>query len=94
MNKSVNMDSEQDVKARVLYLLRAGLFHSAQTLALEGVRRYPADNVFRMYNGWSLALGGRPQEAIRELDSLSSDKDISLGIIVSLLHAHKYAFLQ
>lgn len=83
------MDSEQDIKARVLYLLRAGLFHSAQTLALEGVRRYPADNVFRMYNGWALALGHRPQEAIRELDSLSGDRDISLGVIVSLLHAHK-----
>ncbi|KAE8747148.1 hypothetical protein FOCC_FOCC006146 [Frankliniella occidentalis] len=83
------MDSEQDVKARVLYLLRAGLSHSAQTLALEGVRRYPTDNVFRMYNGWTLALGSRPQEAIRELDSLSGDRDISLGVIVSLLHVHK-----
>lgn len=83
------MDSEQDVKARVLYLLRASLYHSAQTLALEGVRRYPADNVFRMYNGWALALGGRQQEAVRELESLSNDKDVSLGVIVSLIHAHK-----
>ncbi|KAK3907554.1 Tetratricopeptide repeat protein 21B, partial [Frankliniella fusca] len=83
------MDSEQDLKARVLYLLRARLYHSAQTLALEGVRRYPTDNIFRMYNGWSLALGSRPQEAIRELDSLSGDRDVSLGIIVSLLYVHK-----
>lgn len=88
MNPS-KMDSEQDTKDRVLYLLRAGLYHSAQTLALEGVRRYPTDSVFRMYNGWSLALGGRPQEAIRELDSLSNDRDIALGVIVSLIHAHK-----
>jgi len=76
-------------RARVLYLLRSKLYYSAQLECLDGVRTYPQDTVFRMYNGWALALGGRPQEAIRELEAITGDRECSLGVTLSLLHAHK-----
>lgn len=80
---------EKDLKAKVHYYCREKLYHAMQSAALDGLRKYPGDVTFRLYNGLSLVLGRRIQEGIRELEPLQSDHDVMLGTILALLFAHR-----
>ncbi|XP_069686948.1 tetratricopeptide repeat protein 21B-like [Periplaneta americana] len=80
---------EKDLKAKILYYCREKLYHAMQSVALEGLRKYPGDATFRLYNGLSLVLGRRTQEGIRELEPLQSDRDVMLGAILALMYAHR-----
>lgn len=47
------------------------------------------DFSFRLLNGFSLALGGKCQEGIRELIPIHNETDFSLAVTLALIHAHK-----
>lgn len=42
-----------------------------------------------MFNGFSLVLGNRIQEGIRELNPIQNDPELSISAILALLYAHK-----
>lgn len=73
----------------ILYYGRERFFHMMQTYALDALAKYPGHKPFRLYNGLALCLGNRIQEAIRELHPLQSDADISMGVLLALIYAHR-----
>lgn len=81
---------DKDLKAQVHYYCREKLYHAMQSAALDGLRKYPGDATFHMYNGLSLVLGRRIQEGIRELEPLQSERDVVLGTILALIFAHRH----
>ena len=60
-----------------------------QVAAVEGMKRFTGDPVFRFYYGVALVLEGRTQEGIRELDPLQQYPEVMLGSLLALIHAHK-----
>ncbi|KAH6929544.1 hypothetical protein HPB50_002626 [Hyalomma asiaticum] len=60
-----------------------------QRAAVEGLKRYSGDPVYRLYFGMSLIFEGRLQEGIRELDVVRESKDVALGGILALIFAHR-----
>ena len=82
---------DKDLKAQVHYYCREKLYHAMQSAALDGLRKYPGDATFHMYNGLSLVLGRRIQEGIRELEPLQSERDVVLGTILALMFAHRHS---
>ena len=46
--------------------------------AVEGMKRFSGDPVFRFFYGVALVLEGRTQEGIRELDPLQSYPEVPL----------------
>ncbi|KAJ8866732.1 hypothetical protein PR048_032593 [Dryococelus australis] len=80
----------QDLKALIYYHARTKHYHAMQSVALEGVHKFPDDAaVFRLLSGLALVLNHRSQEAIREFDSLRSEQDVSLGVALALSAAHR-----
>ena len=49
---------------------------------------YPGDQTYRFYSGCSLAFEGRVQEAIRELERCTNDRDLAIGAILALIYSH------
>ena len=47
--------------------------------AVEGMKRFSGDPVFRFYYGVALVLEGRTQEGIRELDPLQQYSEVKLS---------------
>jgi tetratricopeptide repeat protein 21B len=80
---------ENDLKAKIHYYCREKLYHAMQSAALDGLRKYPGDATFHLYNGLSLVLGRCVQEGIRELEPLQSDRDVMLGTFLALMFAHR-----
>lgn len=80
---------DRDLKAKIHYYCREKLYHAMQSVALDGLRKYPGDPTFRLYNGLSLVLGRRVQEGIRELEPLQTDRDVMIGAILALIYAHR-----
>ncbi|KDR09588.1 tetratricopeptide repeat protein 21B-like [Zootermopsis nevadensis] len=80
---------DKDLKAKIHYYCREKLYHAMQSAALDGLRKFPGDVTFHLYNGLSLVLGHRIQEGIRELQPLQSDRDVMLGAILALMFAHR-----
>lgn len=56
---------------------------------LIGIGKFINDYSFRLFNGFSLVLGNRIQEGIRELNPIQNDSDLSIGAILALMFAHK-----
>lgn len=81
---------EKDLKAKIHYYCREKLYHAMQSAAVDGLRKFPGDVTFRLYNGLSLVLGHRIQEGIRELEPLQNDRDVMLGAILALMFAHRH----
>ncbi|KAL3234174.1 hypothetical protein MRX96_022693 [Rhipicephalus microplus] len=77
------------LKTRIHYYCREKHFRSMQRAAVEGLKRYSGDPVYRLYFGMSLIFEGRLQEGIRELDVVRESKDVSLGGILALIFAHR-----
>ncbi|KAH8024296.1 hypothetical protein HPB51_022415 [Rhipicephalus microplus] len=76
-------------QTRIHYYCREKHFRSMQRAAVEGLKRYSGDPVYRLYFGMSLIFEGRLQEGIRELDVVRESKDVSLGGILALIFAHR-----
>nr|CAD7199018.1 unnamed protein product [Timema douglasi] len=80
---------DRDLKAKILYYCREKYYHAMQTMSLEGIRKFPTDASFKLYNGLSLVLEKKVQEGIRELSPLQTDTDVVLGAVLALMTAHR-----
>nr|CAD7440821.1 unnamed protein product [Timema bartmani] len=80
---------DRDLKAKILYYCREKYYHAMQTMSLDGVRKFPTDASFKLYNGLSLVLEKKVQEGIRELSPLQTDTDVVLGAVLALMTAHR-----
>ena len=49
---------------------------SNQVAAVEGMKRFSGDPIFRFFYGVALVLEGRTQEGIRELDPLQQFSEV------------------
>ncbi|XP_077563092.1 tetratricopeptide repeat protein 21B-like isoform X2 [Haemaphysalis longicornis] len=77
------------LKTKIHYYCREKHYRTMQRAAVEGLKRYSGDPVYRLYFGMSLIFEGRLQEGIRELDVVKDSKDVSLGGILALIYAHR-----
>ncbi|XP_076366451.1 LOW QUALITY PROTEIN: tetratricopeptide repeat protein 21B-like [Tachypleus tridentatus] len=82
-------DSEALLKAKIHYYCREKYFHAMQNAAVEGLKKFMGDPVYRFYFGISLVLEGRVQEGIRELDSVQDSRDVMVGSLLALVYAHR-----
>lgn len=80
---------EQDFVSLIVYYGRNRFYHSMQKTSLDALTKHPSNPLFRLFNGFALALGGRYQEGIRELNPLRSDPDLCLASVLCLLFAHR-----
>uniref|UniRef100_A0A336M386 CSON011277 protein n=1 Tax=Culicoides sonorensis TaxID=179676 RepID=A0A336M386_CULSO len=80
---------EDDYRSLIMYYGREKFYNHMQNAALEGIGKFINDFSFRLFNGFSLVLGNRIQEGIRELNPIQNDSDLSIGAILALIYAHK-----
>lgn len=78
-----------EYKSLILYYGREKFYHLMQNTALEALSKFAGSTCFRLYNGFSLVLGNRIQEGIRELNPLIIEKDFAMSAILGLIFAHK-----
>ena len=71
-------DPDTLIKSKIHYFAREKYYHSMQVAAVEGMKRFSGDPVFRFYYGVALVLEGRTQEGIRELDPLQGYPEVIL----------------
>ena len=57
---------------------------SNQVAAVEGMKRFSGDPIFRFFYGVALVLEGRTQEGIRELDPLQQFSEVQTNIKKSI----------
>ena len=74
--KTTMADPDTLIKSKIHYYAREKYYHSMQVAAVEGMKRFSGDPVFRFYYGVALVLEGRTQEGIRELDPLQSFPEV------------------
>ncbi|XP_023227553.1 tetratricopeptide repeat protein 21B-like [Centruroides sculpturatus] len=82
-------ESESILQARIHYYAREKFYHAMEQAALNGLKKYPGDAVYRFYYGLSLVLEERVQEGIRELDSIQDNNDVILGSVLAMIYAHR-----
>lgn len=80
--------NESDYVSLIIYYGREKFYNSMHQLALEAIAKHSA-NVFHLLNGISLILGNRVQEGIRELNPITSDRDVGIGAILATISAQK-----
>ena len=71
-------DPDTIIKSKIHYFAREKYYHSMQVAAVEGMKRFSGDPVFRYFYGVALFLEGRTQEGIRELDPLQGFPEVKL----------------
>lgn len=71
-------DPDTIIKSKIHYFAREKYYHSMQVAAVEGMKRFSGDPVFRYFYGVALVLEGRTQEGIRELDPLQGFPEVNL----------------
>ncbi|KAK8788407.1 hypothetical protein V5799_021812 [Amblyomma americanum] len=86
---AIMAEPELLLKTRIHYYCREKYYRSMQRAAMEGLKRFSGDPVYRLYFGMSLIFEGRLQEGIRELDVVKESKDVALGGILALIFAHR-----
>ena len=72
-------DPDTIIKSKIHYFAREKYYHSMQVAAVEGMKRFSGDPVFRYFYGVALVLEGRTQEGIRELDPLQGFPEVNLN---------------
>ncbi|XP_054157238.1 tetratricopeptide repeat protein 21B-like [Oppia nitens] len=77
------------LKSSIHYYCLNKMYRTMASSALEGIRMYLGEQLYRFYYGISLAFEGRVQEAIRELDQCQSDRDLSIAAYLALIYAHR-----
>lgn len=60
-----------------------------ESLSVEAQRMFPSNQIYSFYFGLSMAFQDRFQEAIRELDRCTNDRDLVLGSILALIYSHQ-----
>ena len=86
------------IKSKIHYFAREKYYHSMQVAAVEGMKRFSGDPVFRFFYGVALVLEGRTQEGIRELDPLQSYPEVGFSFDIfhlnfsefHMYHEHDY----
>lgn len=80
---------EDEIISTYLYYGRENFYHAMQEAAIIGLSKFTNHNMYNLYSSIALVIGGRVQEAMRELLPLVKDKETSLAAILALIFAHK-----
>ena len=83
-------DPDTLIKSKIHYFAREKYYHSMQVAAVEGMKRFSGDPVFRYFYGVALVLEGRTQEGIRELDPLQGFPEVTHLVLKSNLFQNRH----
>jgi len=73
------------------YWCREKHYQQMQNTATEALKKYGNDPVLKYFNALGMIFGGRAQEGVRELDSLTRKQDVNLCSILASIHGHRLA---
>uniref|UniRef100_H3ARN0 Tetratricopeptide repeat domain 21A n=1 Tax=Latimeria chalumnae TaxID=7897 RepID=H3ARN0_LATCH len=77
------------LKAAITYYCQEKYYHHMQDVANEGLKKYTNDPVLLFFRAFGFLVEDRTQEAIRELEAIKDNVDISLCCILALIYAHR-----
>ncbi|XP_050699357.1 tetratricopeptide repeat protein 21B-like [Eriocheir sinensis] len=83
------MADDTVIKGKIHYYGREQYYQAMQDTCLAATKKFGNDPVYRFYSALSQLLQGRTQEAIRQLQSLQHDREVMLGTLLALIHAHR-----
>lgn len=78
-----------ELKAKIFFYSREKLYQSMLTVCKEGINRFSSDVTFNFYQTLALALNGRYQDSLRDLEALSLENDIKLSVVIAKLYINK-----
>ena len=64
------------IYSQIRWIFDFKIYFYLKVAAVEGMKRFTGDPVFRFYYGVALVLEGRTQEGIRELDPLQQYSEV------------------
>ncbi|KAK3857879.1 hypothetical protein Pcinc_020970 [Petrolisthes cinctipes] len=82
-------DTDSLIKGKIHYYGREQYYQAMQDMCVAATKKYGNDPVYRFYSALSHLLQGRIQEAIRQLQPLQNEREVMLGTILALIHAHR-----
>ncbi|KAF4087868.1 hypothetical protein AMELA_G00076230 [Ameiurus melas] len=82
-------ESEPTCLASLIYLLRERFYRQVINTALNYLKFFPNDPVLLFFKAFAALNEGRFQEAMRELNSLRDQPQVSLCSVMALLWAHR-----
>ncbi|RZC41543.1 tetratricopeptide repeat protein 21B-like [Asbolus verrucosus] len=82
-------DEENDFKSKIFFYFRESYYNSMITACKEGTSKFKDEVPFRLYHALALLLNNRPEECINQLDSVKSENNVRLSVVITLMYAHK-----
>ncbi|CRK98820.1 CLUMA_CG012072, isoform A [Clunio marinus] len=79
---------EKEYKSLIFISGLDKFYNTMNMICVDAIGKFGNSN-FRFLNGISLIFSNRIQEGIRELNSLTSDSDVGIGSMLSLIYGHK-----
>nr|XP_014349099.1 PREDICTED: tetratricopeptide repeat protein 21A [Latimeria chalumnae] len=83
------VDADSTNVAAITYYCQEKYYHHMQDVANEGLKKYTNDPVLLFFRAFGFLVEDRTQEAIRELEAIKDNVDISLCCILALIYAHR-----
>ncbi|XP_063063338.1 tetratricopeptide repeat protein 21B [Engraulis encrasicolus] len=75
--------------ASIIYYFRDAQYHQATQAAEEHLKSFHNDPVLTLFKALGVLMEGRTQDAMRELQQLKDKSNVSLGVMLGLIFAHK-----
>lgn len=82
------MDLEE-LKTTILYYFREKLYISALSLSKEGIAKYKGHSYFHLFHALAFVANNHVEEGIQILESIMSENDIKLSVIIALMYSNK-----
>ncbi|XP_043922881.1 tetratricopeptide repeat protein 21B-like [Protopterus annectens] len=77
------------IVAAATYYFQEKYYRHVQTVVNEGLQKHNNDSVLLFFKAIGILMEDRTQEAIRELESVRRNPDVSLCSLMALIYAHK-----
>ncbi|XP_016131967.1 tetratricopeptide repeat protein 21B-like [Sinocyclocheilus grahami] len=83
------VDDEECALALILYCCQEKYSSHVVDVSSEAQRKFSHDSVFAFLHAYGLLMQEQVLDAIQELEQLKERGDVSLGVLMALVYAHK-----
>ncbi|KAL3276921.1 hypothetical protein HHI36_012288 [Cryptolaemus montrouzieri] len=80
---------QDNLKAMLFYYFREKCYNLALSIAKEGIAKYKGEPSFHLYHALALILYNRIEEGIHILESIMSENEIKLSVVIAIMYANK-----
>ncbi|XP_045469443.1 tetratricopeptide repeat protein 21B-like [Harmonia axyridis] len=82
------MDMEE-LKVNIFYFFREKFYTSALNASKEGIGKFKGNSCFHLFHALALVSNNHIEEGIQVLESIISENDIKLSVIIALMYSNK-----